>query len=77
MTRKTHHVVPNSGGGWKVKKGGSTKSSRNFERKEDAVEYAKSVAKNQGSELVIHKKNGKIQNPNSYGNDPCPPVDKK
>jgi hypothetical protein len=77
MPRKTHHVVPNPEGGWKVKKGGGTKSSGNFDRKEDAVEYAKGVAKNQRSELVIHKKDGKIQNPNSYGNDPCPPRDKK
>lgn len=29
------------------------------------------------SEIIPHKKNDLIQNPNSYGNDPLPPKDKK
>ena len=28
-------------------------------------------------ELIPHGMDGKIQNPNSYGNDPCPPRDTK
>ena len=32
---------------------------------------------NEHAESVIHGKDGKIQNSNSYGNDPCPPKDKK
>ncbi|MBO7345732.1 MAG: DUF2188 domain-containing protein, partial [Clostridia bacterium] len=35
------------------------------------------ISKNQHSEMVIHGKDGKIQYSNSYGNDPCPPKDKK
>lgn len=77
MSRKTHHVIPNQSGGWSVKKGGSTKASKRFDTKIKAVRYAKKVAKNQHSELVIHKKDGRIQNPNSYGNDPNPPKDRK
>ena len=77
MPRKTQHVVPNSSGGWSLKKGGSTKATKNFDTKSDAVSYAKKVAKHQESELVIHKKDGRIQNANSYGNDPYPPKDKK
>ena len=38
---------------------------------------AAALAKNQKSELTVLGKNGKIQNKNSFGNDPNPPKDKK
>ena len=76
MVRKTHHVVPNPGGGWNVKKGGAEKASKHFDKKEDAVDYARQISKNQGTELVIHKKDGTIQKSDSHGNDPWPPKDK-
>ena len=31
------------------------------------------IARNQRSEMVIHGRNGQIQDKNSYGNDPFPP----
>lgn len=77
MAKKTQHIVPNTSDGWSVKKGGSTRATKNFEKKEDAIKFGKQVAKNQKSELVIHKKDGRIQNTNSYGKDPNPPKDKK
>lgn len=77
MPRKTHHVVPDSNGGWNVKKGGSERASRHFDTKKDAVDYGRGVSRNQKSELVIHKKDGKIHKADSHGNDPCPPKDKK
>ena len=42
-----------------------------------AVDYARDLAKKQEAELVIHNKGGKISEKDSYGNDPCPPKDKK
>lgn len=77
MPKTTQHVVPSPKGGWNVKKGGAEKATKNFGTKNKAVDYAKGVAKNQDAELVIHGKDGKIQNPNSYGHDPCPPKDTK
>lgn len=77
MPRKTHHVVPNSGGGWDVKKGGGERAIKHFDNKHDAVDYGRDVSKNQESELVIHKKDGTIQNPDSHDGDPNPPKDKK
>lgn len=76
MTRKTHHVVPNPDGGWDVKKGGSERASRHFDRKEDAMNYGRKVSKNQGSEFIPHGRDGKFQNPDSHGGDPNPPTDK-
>ena len=77
MTRKTHHVVPNSGGGWDIRKGGGVRSIKHFDRKSDAIDYGRVVSKNQKSEFVIHRKDGQIQNPDSHGNDPIPPRDKR
>lgn len=76
MARKTQHVVPNPNGGWSVKKGGSLKATKSFDKKTSAVSYGRAVAKNQNAELVVHKKDGTIQNPNSFGKDPNPPRDK-
>lgn len=73
--RKTHHVVPNSSGGWIVKKGGSKRVSGKFRTKKDAVDAARQISRNQGSELIIHGKNGRIQQADSHGNDPNPPKD--
>ncbi len=76
MKKKSNHVVP-SKTGWSVKKSGATKASRNFDTKEKAVSYARSLSKNERTELFVHKKNGMIQKRDSYGNDPFPPKDKK
>lgn len=77
MAKKIHHVVHNKLSGWDVKKGGGVKSIKHFEKKQEAVNFARQISINQQSELIIQKKDGKIQNPDSHGNDPCPPKDKK
>ena len=76
MPRKEYHVVPHENG-WAVKKNNASKSSACISTKSDAVSKAKELSKNSGSEMVVHGKNGKIQYSNSYGNDSCPPKDKK
>ena len=68
------HVVPN-GKNWQVKAEKATKATKNFNTQKAAIAYAKDSAKNQKSELVIHGKDGKIRDKDSYGNDPCPPRD--
>jgi hypothetical protein len=77
MSQKTHHVVPDPDGGWSVKKGGAARASKHFETKTDAISWGREVSKNQGSEFVIHKKDGTIQRKNSHGNDPLPPRDQR
>ena len=61
------HVVPNNGQ-WQVKR-------KNFNTQKEAISYARNIAINQQSELVIHGRNGQIRDKDSYGNDPCPPKD--
>lgn len=76
MGRKTHHVVPDGNGGWNVKRGGSSRASNNFDHKQDAIDRARKISRNQSSELIIHNRDGKISQCDSHGNDPYPPKDK-
>lgn len=73
MTKKSNHVIPsNEKGGWAVKKSGSTQISRSFDRKADAVKFGRDISKKEKTELYIHKKDGRVQDRNSYGKDPFP-----
>ena len=76
MARDTHRVVPR-GDDWAVQRAGRKKPTRLLENKQEAVDMARSISRNQKTELVIHNKNGKISRSDSHGNDPCPPKDKK
>lgn len=76
MPRKSHHVVPDPKGGWNIKRGGAERSSGHFGIKQEAVDRAREISRNQGSELVIHNRNGRISSCDSHENDPCPPEDK-
>ncbi len=66
MARKEHHVVPNQNGGWDVEKNGYERASIHTDTKQEAVDKGRIISQNQNSELVIHKKNGKIQVSNSH-----------
>lgn len=74
-TQKSVHVVPSPQGGWSVKKYGSQRASKNFETKEQAVDWGRAKSKEQGTELFIHRKDGTIQRKDSYGHDPLPARD--
>lgn len=72
---KNQWVSPASNGKWKVHGEGNSKATKVFDNKSQAVEFGKGIAKNQQSELIVQKKDGKIQAKDSYGNDPLPPRD--
>ena len=77
MSKNEHHVVPNTyRGGWDVKRNGAQKASIHTETKVEAVKIGRVMSQRAGSELVIHGKDGRIQQKDSHGNDPCPPRDK-
>ncbi|MGB1451324.1 MAG: DUF2188 domain-containing protein [Marinirhabdus sp.] len=74
MQKRSNHVVPsNKRGGWMVKKSGSLRASRSFKRKSDAVDYGRVLSRKEKTELYIHKKNGTIQDRNTYHSDPYLP----
>lgn len=59
------HVIPHNNR-WAIKKENSNQASYVFETKEEALNKAKDIAKNQSVNIVIHRKNGTIQDTIKY-----------
>jgi len=72
VMKRNVHVLPR-GDRWAVEKEKSQRASNLVDTQKEAIEIAKEYAKQDQSELVIHKKDGTIREKNSYGNDPYPP----
>lgn len=69
---KNQHVVPYEGK-WAVRGEGNERSTSIHDTQAEAIDAAREIAKNQRSELVIHRADGRIRNRDSYGSDPLPP----
>lgn len=69
---KNQHVVPN-GNNWAVKGEGNSKNTKITQTQKEAIDIARTIARKEQSELVIHGKDGQIRQKDSYGNDPFPP----
>ena len=72
MTRKNQHVVPHADG-WAVKGAGNTRATSIHDTQREAVDAGRAIAERQGSELVIHRPDGRIRDKDSHGQDPFPP----
>ncbi|KAA9239230.1 MULTISPECIES: DUF2188 domain-containing protein [Aerococcus] len=71
---KNQHVTP-KGEKWQLIGAGNKRATKFFDTQAQAAKYGREVAKHQKSELLIHRKDGKIRSKDSYGNDPFPPKD--
>ncbi len=74
----SRHVVPNSGGGWDVRKPGADRASRHYDTQADAINGGRRILGNDGGgELRIHGRDGRIRDSDtvSPGHDPNPPKD--
>jgi uncharacterized protein YdaT len=74
VMRKPQHVVKHPDG-WAVRGEGNSKVTRVTDTQGAAIEVAREIAKNQQTEVVIHGRNGRIRDKDSYGPDSCPPRD--
>jgi hypothetical protein len=63
---KNQHVVPHKDG-FAVKGAGNEKYTKITSTQKEAIDYARTIAKNQESELIIHRPNGQIRDKDSYG----------
>ena len=76
MTKQNQHVVPHDRD-WGVRGAGNRRLTSIYDTQSEAISAAREIAINQQSEVVIHGRDGKIRDSDSYGNDPLPPKDKR
>ena len=58
---------------WSVEKEGASRAASLHDQKDSAEKAGRQAAINEGAELLIHGKDGKIQERNTYKRDPSPP----
>lgn len=69
---KNQHVVPGENG-WGVRGEGNQRLTSVHDTQREAISTARSIARNQHSEILIHGRDGQIRARDSYGKDPYPP----
>lgn len=74
MAKKNIHTVPYENK-WAVKREGEAEPISTHRTKSVAMDKGAAEAKKAQVEHVIHGKDGKIQDKDSYGSDNCPPKD--
>ena len=72
MAGKNQHGGPHQDG-WAVKGAGNQRATSVHDTQQQAIDAARGIARNQQSELVIHRPDGRIRDKDSHGNDPFPP----
>ena len=70
---KNQHVTPHPDGGWQVKGAGNSRATVRTETQKEAIDIARDIARNQESELIIHRENDRIRERDSHGHDLSPP----
>ncbi len=73
--RPIHTVKTDNG--WGNRRAGSDRLSKEFDTKAEAEKAGRRTAERSGTEHLSHKRDGKIGERRSYGNDPYPPKDKR
>lgn len=74
--KKDIHVVPHEGG-WATRREGADRVGSRHDTQVDAIDAARGRAIRDRTEVVIHGRDGRIRDSDSYGNDPNPPRDRK
>ena len=70
--RRNVHVVKHPDG-WAAKKEGGDRASVVADTQKEAIDAGRRLAQNERSELVVHGRDGKIREKDSFGHDPSPP----
>lgn len=72
MAKRDQHVVPHANG-WAIKPAGSARASSVNGTQREAIHRARKVARNQGTELFVHGRDGRIRERDTHSRDPFPP----
>ena len=77
MAKKNVHVTHRRDKTWAVISEGAKRASSLHDTQGGAIKAATPIAQARKSEVVIHNRENKISDKDSYGNDPHPPFDQK
>ena len=69
MAKGDVHVVPGDKG-WRVEIEGSGRARSTHQTQAEGRQAAREIARRSKREVLIHGRNGRIRDRNSYGNDP-------
>lgn len=71
--KRNVHVTPRSDGRWNVQREGGQRPSSVHDTQAQAVAQGRQTAKDDAVEFLLHGRNGRIRERDSYGHDPYPP----
>lgn len=62
-----YHVVKRPGDKWAALRANAKRDTAVFEDQSDAFKLARKIVTNQGGEVLVHGRDGKIREKNTYG----------
>lgn len=73
MKGRNQHVTKRSDGYWQVKGEGASHASFVTTTQSETINLSRRICSNQESELIVHRRDGRIRARDSHGHDPFPP----
>lgn len=73
MKGRNQHITERSDGNWQVKGEGASRASFVTTTQSEAIKLGRRICSSQESELIIHRRDGRIRAKDSHGHDPFPP----
>lgn len=73
MKGRNQLITKRSDGDWRVKGEGASRASFVTTTQSEAIKLGRRICSNQESELIIHRRDGRIRAKDSHGHDPFPP----
>lgn len=70
--RRNQHVVPRDGQ-WAVQGAGASRATAVHDTQAEAAKHAREIAQRQRTEIIVHGRDGRIRERDSFGSDPFPP----
>jgi hypothetical protein len=67
-SQRHQHVVPHDKG-WAVRGERNSRITASYKYQDEAIDRARDIAKNYGSDVIIHGKDGRIRDRMSYNKD--------
>ncbi len=69
--------VVRHGDDWAVRRANAERVTRVFGTQEEAIDFGRTIARHNETELRIQGRDARWRDGDSYGHDPAPPIDEK